>query len=239
MVLMVVGMIGLGYVSWVYIVWGKALPEFPAENEFLTDVQPYYASRGFIDLLENGESQPTPVGESTTAEDVVLGENRLGFNRDTTDPAMDDVYDEDSVTLSVPRLDIDKAKVALDVDGENEYIYDGVLTRAVAHLQKSAYPGEYGNVFLFGHSKLPVLAANDYESIFTDLPKVKVGDVVLIYQDGKEYTYQITRTGVVDPDDVYIMNQPRSKKMVTLMTCIPPGFSNQRYITVGELIDVN
>jgi len=34
------------------------------------------------------------------------------------------------------------------------------------------------------------------------------------------------------------MNQPKNKHMITLMTCIPPGFANQRYIAVGNLIEV-
>lgn len=221
------GLSGLMYLGWVYVVWGQTLPKFSQDELFAV-------KSSFGDLLTQAETTTTNIlDEYQPVSEIKIEQTVPALS------AQKVLSDKDFQTrLSVPALSIENALVELDVDGSDERIYDTVLTRAVGHLENSAYPGDFGNTFLFGHSKLPILAGSDYESIFTNLPKVKVGDVVRVQYEGVEYTYQINQTGVVDPDDVFIMNQPKTKKMLTLMTCIPPGFDSQRYITVGELVEV-
>jgi len=228
--LLSIGVLGVGYLIWVYGVWAQTLPEFSQPEIF-------------------GPTAPL-VSNQNPGFGALLNSNKIIADRETPDLSIDradvvyhqspepGVTDSSKVFLTIPRLGIEDAMVELDVDGGDNRIYATVLTRAVAHLKNSAYPGNFGNTFLFGHSKLPILAGSDYESIFTNLPRVKTGDVVKVRYQGKTYTYQISQTGVVDPGDVFVMNQPESKQMLTLMTCIPPGFENQRYITVGELIEV-
>ncbi|MCA9391870.1 class E sortase [candidate division WWE3 bacterium] len=235
-ILVTVGVVGVSYLGWTFFVWSRTLPTFPQEN-VLKDAPSFYADKGggFGEMLsDNKEDGVGETGETLPGESTAL----LPIDRVLGAQDNDADYDTGSVRLTIPRLNIDNAKVALDVNGDDERIYDGVLTQAVAHLKKSAYPGQVGNVFLFGHSMLPLLTTNNYESIFTNLPKVKTGDVVRVTQNNTVYTYQISQTGVVEPSDVFIMNQPQTKRMITLMTCIPPGFSSNRYITVGELINV-
>lgn len=235
------GIVGITYIVWTYFIWEKTLPQFKGSailavsREIDTENSNNVNSNGFAALLEptvtpNTASQKSrPTGNSINI-DRVLG--------DTNNSEVES-YNTNDVTLSVPRLNIFDAKVVLDVNGDNERIYNSILKTAVGHLYKSAYPGEIGNTFLFGHSMLPLLSgAGGYESIFTNLPQVKVGDVVKVSYKDKVFTYQIMQTGVVKPTDVFIMNQPTTKRMLTLMTCIPPGFANSRYITLGELIDV-
>ncbi len=143
-----------------------------------------------------------------------------------------------TIFLSVPELGIKEAVVQLDVDGTNEAIYNTVLTRAVAHFANTAYPGEKGNVFFFGHSKLPILAGSDYESIFTNLPRIKSGAIVEVKAEDRVYRYRINYTAVLSPKDVFILNQPKEERLLTLMTCIPPGFGSDRYVAVANLIGV-
>lgn len=143
-----------------------------------------------------------------------------------------------AILLSVPELGIKEALVQLDVDGTNEKIYNTVLTRAVAHFANTAYPGEKGNVFFFGHSKLPILAGTDYESIFTNLPRIKSGAIVEVKAEGRVYRYRVNYTAVLSPKDVFILNQPKEERLLTLMTCIPPGFGSQRYVAVANLVGV-
>ncbi|NCS32220.1 sortase [bacterium] len=226
-VLIVIGLSGFSYLLWVYVIWSNTLPVFPSES--ISDIfgtQSVYAnSGGFGDLLANN-----------TGEDVEplyrLPVEQKGVVKGLQDK------NNDGISITIPRLGITDARIALDVNGQDEKIYDSVLTQSIAHLANSAYPGQEGNTFLFGHSMLPLLASNNYESIFTNLPQMKAGDVVSIAMDNHIYTYEITHTGVVEPSDVFIMNQPKNKHMITLMTCIPPGFANQRYIAVGNLIEV-
>lgn len=233
------GVVGISYIIWTYFIWEKTLPKFDGNSILAVgdeiSINPNSAiGSGFAALLE-----PTTIPAAAATNSDPPG-NTINIDRILGDKTNNvEGYNVDEVQLTVPRLNIFNAKVALDVNGDDERIYDGVLKKAVGHLYKSAYPGEIGNTFLFGHSMLPLLsAAGGYESIFTNLPQVKVGDVVKVGYQNKEFTYQIMQTGVVKPTDVFIMNQPTTKRMLTLMTCIPPGFANSRYITLGELINV-
>ncbi|NTV30492.1 sortase [candidate division WWE3 bacterium] len=247
--LITVGGVGLVYLGWIYFIWSNTLPKFDNTALFTVDTPSVISAvqmnsedgttidirTGFGNLLLNpNKSTPSP----TKMIPSPTPGSSLSILRQDSSPlgsVLSEKIDSE-VFVSVPALGIDNRKVELNVNGTDEHIYDRVLTRAVAHLKGSALPGQNGNSFLFGHSKLPLLASNDYESIFTDLPKIKAGDVVRVIYMGTEYTYQISQTGVVTPKDVFITNQPSNKKMLTLMTCIPPGFDHQRYIAVGELI---
>ena len=240
-VFILLGVVGITYIVWTYFIWEKTLPQFngnsilAAADELDSGNRGVVSINGFAALLE-----PTGMPVAAATNPGSTG-NSIDIDRVLGDTIYGDVesYNVDEVKLTVPRLNIFDAKVALDVNGDNERIYNGILKSAIGHLYKSAYPGEIGNTFLFGHSMLPLLSGSGgYESIFTNLPQVKVGDVVKVSYKDKEFTYQIMQTGVVKPTDVFIMNQPTTKRMLTLMTCIPPGFANSRYITLGELINV-
>lgn len=257
--LIVFGGVGFAYLTWIYFIWSHTLPKFNSDDLFSSSSSPQVAINlpedttlengpsdtvelpeddGFGELLTNSGPRNTP--QPTKPIPTPTPGSSLAILRDDSAP-LGSVLSENTdnqVKISVPALGIFDRVVQLNVNGTDERIYDQVLTKAVAHLKGSALPGQTGNTFLFGHSKLPIFASNDYESIFTDLPKIKAGDVVRVEYQNTEYTYQISQTGVVNPKDVFITNQPSNKKMLTLMTCIPPGFDNQRYITVGELIQV-
>lgn len=140
--------------------------------------------------------------------------------------------------LTVPELEIYDAVIQYDVDGTDENIYHTILTRAIAHFGGTAYPGEKGNMFLFGHSKIPILAGTDYESIFTNLPRLSNGALLHVSEGGIQYTYRVNNTAVLSPQDVFILNQPKEERLLTLMTCIPPGFGQNRYVAVASLIGV-
>jgi sortase A len=234
--LLLVGLSGATYLAWIYLIWGQSLPKFDLQ----ADYQSPFTPGGFGALLPSGEQPSVPDLTLNSSPDVPLRES-VDLNRSIDglyERKFSDGIDANEVYLSIPKLNIERAAVRLDVEGSDEQIYDTVLTEAIAHLKNSAYPGKSGNAFLFGHSKLPIFAGTDYESIFTNLPKMKNGDIIRVDYKGYEYTYQVGQVGVVEPSDVFILNQPESKKMLTLMTCIPPGFATQRYITVSELIGV-
>lgn len=139
-------------------------------------------------------------------------------------------------TITVPALGIKDAKVQTGVDGTNDNIYLKVLKEAIAHFRGSALPGEAGNIFLFGHSMLPILARGTYESIFTNLPRLKKGDVIYVEYGDQDFSYQINQTAVVDPKDVFVLRQPQNQQLLTLMTCIPPGFGSDRFVAIAERI---
>jgi sortase (surface protein transpeptidase) len=170
-VLIIFGVFGFAYILWIYKGYANQLPKFPNNSVLLTQgVSIYSDGVGFAGLNSQTDII-TP--EAPDLEDQEAN-NSLTINRSTEIvSATEPNYNTAQLSISIPRLGIEKAKVALDVDGNDERIYNGILTKAIAHLKKSAYPGQFGNVFIFGHSRLPVLSGGGgYASIFTDLPQI-------------------------------------------------------------------
>lgn len=200
---------------------------------FDTKAKPQASS--FAQVL--GETLEPDPGLTISKEQVASFGSILGLKNpdNSTDQKTTAVLPE--FYLSIPRLNIKNARVLTNVDGTSKEEYLKSLKEAVAHFKGTALPGEVGNIFLFGHSMLPILARGQYESIFTKLPKLQKNDVVKINYNNQELTYQVEQTAVVGPNDVFVLNQNQTEQKITLMTCIPPGFGEKRFVVIGKLID--
>lgn len=136
--------------------------------------------------------------------------------------------------LSVPNLNMNEEEVMLDSND---------LNQGLAHLPGSGLPGEKGNVFVSGHSALPVsmnLASffgKGIKPIFSSLITMKKGDQIYVRAGGTKYTYQVISTKLVKPSDTSVIYPPDpSGRFITLMTCVPPGLNTSRWIVLGKLI---
>ena len=90
---------------------------------------------------------------------------------------------------------------------------------------------------IFGHSTLPqFFDQKNYKTIFSTLPKLKVGSDIFVKYDGLEYTYRITKTYEVMPNELWVLRQDYSRKTLKLITCVPPGTTLRRLIIEAELI---
>ncbi|MDO8609019.1 MAG: sortase [bacterium] len=129
--------------------------------------------------------------------------------------------------LSIPKINIKDVKVV--VGGED-------LTKSLIHYFPQTLPGEYGNVVIFGHSTLPQLYnSKDYKTIFTYLPSLDKGDVIILKVNNLDYEYTIYDMFVVNPDQVSILDQKNDAAYVTLVTCVPPGTYWKRLVVRAKL----
>ncbi len=127
--------------------------------------------------------------------------------------------------LSIPSLSIDQIKV---LSSSNDF------EKTLAQLPGSAFPGEKGNVFITGHSSLPI-GGSKY-AYFVDLPNIKKGESIVVDALGQRFNYVVENIKVVSPKDVSVINPPDNKgRYLTLMTCVPPGFNTQRLIVLAKL----
>lgn len=110
-----------------------------------------------------------------------------------------------------------------------DQIQDG-LRKGVVHYPGTAKPGQFGNVFLTGHSSYYPWVQSDYKDVFATLGKLEIGDRYYIYYDQQKYTYEITDKYEVNPDEVGVLSQPKDQKISTLMTCTPVGTTLRRLI---------
>jgi sortase A len=103
------------------------------------------------------------------------------------------------------------------------------INRGPAHWPGTAEPGRLGNVVVAGHR-------TTYTKPFRDLDRLRVGDPVIFHTERGQFTYRVTGTDVVLPEDVHIADQT-SAYTATLFACHPPGSAAYRIVTRLQLVD--
>ena len=151
-----------------------------------------------------------------------------------------DAYNR-SLKVSDKKLVIDNlnisAPITLNVDGSNQEQYIKSLENGVAHMAKTAQPGENGNAVIFGHSSYYKSKPGSYKTVFAKLDGLKPGDIVKIVSgDGSAIQYRMTAFKIVPPEDVSVVVQDKNKSTLTLITCWPPKTTDKRYVVSAELI---
>lgn len=127
-----------------------------------------------------------------------------------------------------------------NLEGENwpelEAQIQDSLRGGVVHYPGTAKPGQYGNVFITGHSSYYPWDPGQFKDVFALLGQLEVGDRFYIYFDQIKYTYEINEKFEVQPSNVDVLQQPKNKKIATLMTCTPVGTTLRRLIIRAEQI---
>lgn len=137
---------------------------------------------------------------------------------------------------SVPIVEMSTAPI----EGENwadlEKQIQGGLQNGVVHYPGTAKPGQFGNVFITGHSSYYPWDPGQFKDVFALLGKLEVNDQFIVYYNQKKYVYKIYDKVEVQPSDVSVLEQPNDKKFATLMTCTPVGTALRRLIIKAEEI---
>jgi LPXTG-site transpeptidase (sortase) family protein len=105
---------------------------------------------------------------------------------------------------------------------------DATLSRGAGHIEDTPYPGEAGNVGIAGHR----------DTVFRPLRNIHVGDALDLTTTDRVYRYKISKTLIVGPDDVYVLD-PTKSPTLTLVTCYPfeyVGHAPRRFIVQAELV---
>lgn len=129
--------------------------------------------------------------------------------------------------LSIPKLNISNAIVK--VGGED-------LSKSLIHYLPQTLPGEYGHIVIFGHSTLPQMYnVKNYKTIFTFLPSLEKGDIIILKMNNLEYEYKVYDLVVVKPDQVSVLEPRNDAPYITLITCVPPGTYLRRLVVRAKL----
>ena len=137
--------------------------------------------------------------------------------------------------IIIPKIDANAAIIP-NVDPYNSRIYQQALTKGVAHAKGSVFPGRVGNMFLFSHSSVNFYEAMRFNSVFYLLNKLQSGDQIDIYFETKKFTYTVFESKLVNPNDVSYLLEKTNDKLLTLMTCWPPGTTFKRLIVRAKLL---
>lgn len=137
--------------------------------------------------------------------------------------------------LEVPSLNISTPLIY--VSETSEEAFQKALEDGVVHYPETANPGENGNAYFFGHSSDYIWSKGNYKSVFALLPKIQIGDKIRITnQKGEQFSYTVTKTFVVTPEDLSVLDQyGNQKKILSLQTSYPVGTALKRYIVQAEI----
>jgi sortase A len=123
------------------------------------------------------------------------------------------------------RLEAPSVKLATAVlEGSD----DATLSRGSGHIEDTPFPGQPGNVGIAGHR----------DTTFRALRNIHVGDTLEYKTADRLYRYRISKTWIVGPDDVYVLD-PTPQPALTLVTCYPfeyVGHAPRRFIVRAELV---
>ncbi len=137
--------------------------------------------------------------------------------------------------LIIPKLNID---VPVEFNIPTSEV-DSAMNRGVAQFKipgADALPGQVGNLVLSGHSAGDIYSSNPYKFIFSGLERLTVGDLIYINYESVRYTYQMTKSETVEPNDVAALIYSTERPMLTLITCTPLGTSRYRLLITAEQI---
>ncbi|MGE5393078.1 MAG: sortase [Candidatus Saccharibacteria bacterium] len=137
--------------------------------------------------------------------------------------------------LLIPALGID-APILYPTEA-SEQTFQQHLQNGVVHYPGTAGPGQLGNVYIFGHSSDYLWAKGDYKNVFAVLPRIKVGDrVILTDGNGREFVYKVSETMVAEPTDTSLLGQKDYQdKFLTLQTSYPLGTALKRFIVIAKM----
>ncbi len=123
------------------------------------------------------------------------------------------------------RLEAPSVKMSTNVlEGSD----DGTLSRGAGHIEDTPFPGQPGNVGIAGHR----------DTTFRALRRIHLGDTLEFKTADRVYRYRISKTWIVGPDDVYVLD-PTPQPALTLVTCYPfeyVGHAPNRFIVRGDLM---
>ena len=123
--------------------------------------------------------------------------------------------------IRIPKLGVDAPLL--------EGIRLTTLDNGPGHWPGTAMPGQVGNVVVAGHR-------TSHGGPFRNIDQLVAGDVVQFETADGLIDYHVTKTHVVNPDDVWIVD-PTDTPTATLFACHPPGSVKQRIVVNLALAD--
>lgn len=157
----------------------------------------------------------------------------------------DNIIVDPNLSLKVgpePLLVIPKINVQISVDYNAKTDYNSQMASMqnnVAYFGipgANSRPGEYGNTPMAGHSSNDFTASGNAKFIFARLDQLQTGDTFYLNYGGTRYTYSVTKTLVVAPNDVKALQIGTDKPYATLITCTPLGTATNRLLVIGEQV---
>ena len=126
--------------------------------------------------------------------------------------------------VEIPRIHQD---IPLFAGTSNE-----VLNQGLGHLERTSLPvgGKSTHAVITGHRGLPD------KKLFTDLDKVRKGDMVYVHNIKEILAYKVDTIKIIEPDEFEPLKIKSGKDQLTLLTCTPYMINSHRLIVTGHRV---
>lgn len=158
------------------------------------------------------------------------------------------VNNGDRFTPSDSELDLYKSLLNTDGTGMMGYVTipkiqvklalyhtvdESVLQVGAGHLEGSSLPvgGASTHCVLSSHRGLPSA------KLFTELDRMKKGDVFYLHVYDRVLAYQVDNIAIVEPNDYGLLEIEEGKDLCTLFTCTPYGINTHRLFVRGHRVE--
>jgi sortase A len=148
----------------------------------------------------------------------------------------DSIAASDTPEVIIPKINV-QIPIVYDSTSIDEASIQKNLEDGVIHYATTVAPGQQGNAAFFGHSSNNIFNKGKYKFAFVLLHEMVPGDIFYLTYNKTIYTYRVFDKRVVAPSEVSVLNNvPGKTATATLITCDPPGTSNNRLVVWGEQI---
>ena len=140
-------------------------------------------------------------------------------------PGLDEISVENffPLKITIPKIEIEWIV--------NEGTDLKTLKKGPGHIIETVLPGDIGRCVISGHR-------TTYGAPFNKIDLLEIGD--LIYLETKKgflFTYSVTGTQIVRPEDVYVL-KGTIKKELLLTACEPKFSAAKRLVIIAELLEI-
>jgi sortase A len=190
-----------------YQLWGTGLHEEEAQSRL---------RHQYDQLVGPADAATTPT-TSVAGDPPVTLPAEVGRKRDLA-PNIGDVVGR----IEIPKLHVKKI-VVQGVSLEQ-------LDEAPGHYPQTPFPGQAGNAAIAGHR-------TTYGAPFSNVDKLKKGDLILITTVQGSFRYEVQRVFIVEPSDVWVLKKDKKyPNALTLTACHPKLDASQRIIVRASLV---
>ncbi|WP_309302391.1 class C sortase [Facklamia sp. 7083-14-GEN3] len=167
--------------------------------------------------------------------DQLSQKNEGVFN--LSDPFSEKDYQEGRVAYA-HMLEIKEQIGVIDIPKINEELpvfagtSEEVLQKGIGHLEGTSLPvgGKHTHSVLTGHRGLP------NARLFSNLDKLKEGDVFYLKNLYETLAYQVDKIDVILPDEIEYLDIVPDQDYMTLITCTPYMINSHRLLVRGHRI---
>ena len=126
-----------------------------------------------------------------------------------------------------------------NIDSITKDDFDKDLYHGVVQYPTTPYAGMWWNTLIFWHTSYESWKKNPYATIFSQMSKLKNGDLMQVVQNGKLYEYEVIGRSIVSPHKVneeYL--KYKNWNYLTLLGCYPIWSDKQRILVIGKLKEI-